>query len=429
MLRDILNTFWTKIASAIITLCILIITTQYLGADGRGLVSLISSCIGIIVIVAGFVGGPAIVYLVSKKKLQYLLLPVFVWTVVVSFIGSATVWFFQIIPPSYILPIAILSIASSVYLANFYVLVGKQVIRVNNLIYLFQWIVNLTALGLLFILLNQPSVESALLALFLSNIFSLVLTFYELKKITKLTPFDLNEQIIVIKSLVSLSLFAQAATVMWYLNYRLGIFGLNMFSGLFDVGIYSVAVNLAEFILLASQSIALVGYSRISNTDNREYTRDITIKLTKVGFLITLCITIILLLLPPQVYGMVFGSDFSSVPGVLLTMSPGIVAFGTSIIIFNYFAGVGKNQVNAFAAFVGLLSNIFLCYLLIPVYGLYGAGITSSVSFILMSAVLFLIFLRDTKTRYNEFIIKMVDIDYFCSQFSRLAGSYKERKI
>lgn len=342
MFREIFNTLWTKIASAVIALCILILTTQYLGASGRGLVSLISSSIGIIGIFAGFIGGPAVVYFASKKKLPYLLLPIYGWTFFVSCLGSGIVWFFHMIPASFILPLAILSIASSVYIANFYVLVGKQEVRINNIIYLFQWLVNLAALGVFFILLHQTSVEFAVIAIFISNIFSLTLTFYQLKQITKLTPFVLAEQIDVIKGLISFSFFAQSAAVMYYLNYRLGIFVLNIFSGLAAVGIYSVGVNIADFILLASQSIALVEYSRISNTDNRKYARDITIKLTKFGFLLTLCITLILLLSPSAVYGIVFGRDFSSVPGVLLTMSPGIIAFGTSVIIFNYFAGVGK---------------------------------------------------------------------------------------
>jgi O-antigen/teichoic acid export membrane protein len=420
MFRDILNTLWTKIASAIVALCILILTTQYLGADGRGLVSLISSCVGIIVMCAGFVGGPAVVYFASKKKLQYLLLPIYGWAVVVTILGSGIVWFFQIIPPNYILPLAILSIASSVYSANFYILVGHQKVRVNNVIYLFQWIVNLTALGFFFVLLNQPSVEFAVIAIFISNIFSLVFTFYELKQFSKLTPFASTEQIIAIKSLVSFSFFAQAAAMMCYLNYRIGIFALNIFSGLSAVGIYSVGVNLAEFILLASQSIALVGYSRISNTDNHEYSRDITIKLTKVGFLLTICLTVILLLLPPVIYGIVFGRDFSLVPAVLLTMSPGIIAFGSSIIIFNYFAGIGKNSVNAFAAFVGLLSNILSSFLFIPIYGSYGAGITTSISFILMSGILIWTFLRESNSRFEELIIKKDDIEYFFNNFWEL---------
>jgi O-antigen/teichoic acid export membrane protein len=426
MLREILNTVWTKIASAIIALCILILTTQYLGPGGRGLVSLISSSIGIIGIFAGFVGGPAIIFLASKQKLEYLILPIYGWAFVVSILGSGVVWYFQIIPPIYILPIAILSFASSVYIANFYVLVGRQKVRVDNLIYLFQWAVYFTVLALFFIILKQPTVEFAVIALFISNICSLLLTFYELKKIAKLIPFVLNEQIAVIRSLVSYSFFAQAAAIMYFLNYRLGIFTLNIFSGLSAVGIYSVGVNIAEFILLASQSIALVEYSRISNTDNLEYAREITIKLTKIGFLLTLCMTLILLVLPTTVYAMVFGRDFSSIPMVLMTMSPGIIAFGSSIIIFNYFAGVGKNRVNAVAAFVGLISNIILCYLLIPVFGLYGAGITASVSFILMSGVLTGLFLRETNTKFGELIIKKGDIDYLFLKLKDLTSPQKD---
>jgi O-antigen/teichoic acid export membrane protein len=420
MFRVILNTLWSKIASAVIALGILILTTQYLGAEGRGLVSLIISSIGTIVLFAGFIGGPAVIYLASKKKIPYLLLPIYGWTVIISIVGTATVWFFQLIPSLYILPLAILSIASSVYIANFYVLVGRQKVQINNIIYLFQWVVNLAALAFFFILLNEPNVEFAIFAIFISNLFGLFLTFFELKKITKLTPFRLSEQIAVIKSLVSFSFFAQAAAVMYYLNYRLGIFILTNFSGLSAVGIYSVGVNLAEFILLGSQSIALVEYSRISNMNDREYAKSITIKLAKFGFLLTLGLTVLLLSLPSTVYVIVFGKDFSSVPSVLFAMSPGIIAFGTSIIIFNYFAGIGKNRVNAIAALAGLISNILFCYLLIPGFGPVGAGITASISFILMSGILIGIFLRETNTSFKELIIRKKDFEYLTIKFREL---------
>jgi O-antigen/teichoic acid export membrane protein len=417
MFREILNTLWTKIASAIIALCILILTTQYLGAEGRGLVSLISSSIGIIVIFVGFVGGPAVIYFAAKNKTQYLLIPIYGWAVIVTIVGSGAAWFFHVLPADYILPLAILSLISSIYIANFYILVGNRKIRINNFIYFFQWIVNLITLVFFFVVLKQPTVGFVVVALFISGICGLTLTLFELKKITPLTPIDWSAQITVMKSLVSFSFFAQAAAVMYYLNYRLGIFVLASFSGLSAVGIFSVGVNLAEFILLGSQSIALVEYSRISNTNDREYAKNITIKLAKVGFLLTLGLTVFLLCLPPEVYGIVFGSDFSSVPSILFAMSPGIVAFGTSIIIFNYFAGIGKNQVNAIAAFTGLGANILFCYLLIPVYGSVGAGITASISFILMSGILIGVFLKETNTSLKEFIIRKTDIEYLFTKF------------
>jgi len=417
MFREILNTLWTKIASAIIALGILILTTQYLGAEGRGLVSLISSSIGIIVIFAGFVGGPALIYFAAKNKTQYLLIPIYGWAVIVTIVGSGVAWFFHVLPADYILPLAILSLISSIYIANFYILVGNRKIRINNFIYFFQWIINLITLVFFFVVLKQPKVGFVVVALFISGICGLALTLFELKKITTLAPVDWSAQITVMKSLVSFSFFAQAAAVMYYLNYRLGIFVLASFSGLSAVGIFSVGVNLAEFILLGSQSIALVEYSRISNTNDREYAKNITIKLAKVGFLLTLCLTVFLLCLPPEVYGIVFGSDFSSVPSILFAMSPGIVAFGTSIIIFNYFAGIGKNQVNAIAAFTGLGANILFCYLLIPVYGSVGAGITASISFILMSGILIGVFLKETNTSLKEFIIRKTDIEYLFTKF------------
>lgn len=406
MLSEILNTMWTKIASAVIALLILILTTQFLGADGRGLVSLIYSSIGIIGIFAGFVGGPAVIYLAAKKNIQYLILPIYSWTFFIAILGAGVLWILRLVPNIYILPIAILSVTAFIFMMNLYLLVGHRKVLVNNNIYLFQWIANLLVLGCFFIVLNQPHVEYVVIALFISNICGLTLTFNELKKIADPAPFQWSEEIEVIRSLVSFSFYAQAALVMYYLYFRLGIFLLNTYSGLFATGIYSVGVNIAEFILLASQSIALVAYSRISNTTDREYCKNITIRLAKIGFFLTLGITILIILLPSWIYTLIFGKDFVAVPGIIMCMGPGIVAFGLSIIILNYFSGIGKYKVTVVAAGLGLCVNIVFCYLLIPVFGMYGAGFAASLSYIIMSAALLGFFIRETGTKINEF--------YFC---------------
>ena len=293
MFREILNTIWTKIASAVIALLILILTTQYLGADGRGLVSLIYSSIGIIGIVAGFVGGPAVIYLASKEKMLLLIPPIYAWTTLIALTGAGVVWYLRIVPDSYILPIALLAITSSVFVVNLYLLVGSGKVRVNNKIYLVQWIVNLIVLGYFFTIIHQPYVEYVVIALFLSNIGGIALTGYELRKIAGPTRFLWSEEREVIRSLVSISFYAQAALVMYYLYFRLGIFLLNYSSGLSATGVYSVGVNIAEFILLASQSIALVAYSRISHKNDYENAKKITITLTKFSFLVTFGITFI----------------------------------------------------------------------------------------------------------------------------------------
>ena len=420
MFREILNTIGTKIASAVIALLILILTTQFLGADGRGLVSLIYSSIGIIGIFAGFVGGPALVYLAAKEKTQYLILPIYVWSFVISLIGALVIVLLRIIPIFYFIPVLILSVTSSVYLANLYILVGQKRIVSQNYIYLFQWFMNFFILGIFFTGFNLISVDYVILALFTSNSFGLLLTFKELKMTKNLTQFDWSEENDVIRTIVKYSFFAQAAAVMYYLYYRFGLFMLNYYSGLFSVGVYSVGVNLSDFILLASQSIALVVYSRVSNITDVEYSKRITIQLAKFSFLIVLGISMLMVILPAWLYSLVFGSDFSSVQSILITISPGIIAFGTTIVIFNYFAGIGKNHINAGAVFVGLCVNIGLSYLLIPVYGVYGAGISASISYIFTSLILIGLFLRETNLHVGDFYLRKEDITYLFFKIEEL---------
>lgn len=424
MFREILNTIGTKIASAVIALLILVLTTQVLGAAGRGLVSLIYSSIGIIGIFAGFVGGPAVIFLASKHKLSQLLFPIYIWIFLVATIGSALISYLQILPAIYTIPVGVLAITSSVFVVHLYLLVGLRKVRENNRIYLIQWIINFSILVIFFSVFHQFDVWSVVLSLFISNIIGIIMTFSELYQFSDDGFINFKEEFSVIRSIISVSFFAQAAAIMYYLYYRLGIFSLNFFSGLFAVGIYSVGINIAEFILLASQSLALVGYSRISNTNDSEYAKKITIILTKFGFMITAGITLIMLVIPPWMYGLVFGKDFVTVPQVLITMSPGIVAFGTCIIIFNYFAGVGKNTFNAAAAFAGFCSNVLLCYLLVPEFGVTGAGISSSISFILMSGILIGVFFVETQTKIGDLMIRGEDFNFLWGKFKETYSTH-----
>jgi hypothetical protein len=46
-----------------------------------------------------------------------------------------------------------------------------------------------------------------------------------------------------------------------------------------------------------------------------------------------------------------------------------------------------------------------------------GAGITASISFILMSGILIGVFLKETNTSFKEFIIRKTDIEYLFTKF------------
>jgi len=427
MFKTILNTLGTKIISSLIGFLILILTTQYLGADGRGLISLLGTSVGLILIFSGFIGGSSLVYLTSRHDISYLLIPSYFWAVLIAVTGTITFAIFHVIPESIVLPTFILSTLSVVGNVNLMILIGKEKITLNNTISLIQVITNFLTLLFFFLVLNQLSVSYYIYSMYITNIIAIFLGFYGIRKYFNGFPTNPRKAWTVVKSMLNYGFLAQIGNVIQYLNYRMSYFILNVYSGLGAVGIYSVGVTLSETVWLISGSIALVEYSKISNIRDEDYAKKLTVKLSKVSFLATLCVVMALVCVPPDWFRLILGKDFSTVYGVILTMSAGICSFGLTVIISHFFAGKGKYQINAIAAGIGLIGTIIFSYLLIPPYGYIGAGITASISYLLTSLFLIWIFKRETHISIKDLSPSMNDLTEIIHELRKIFPLKKEQ--
>ena len=122
MFKKILNTFIVKILAAICSLFLLILTTQYLGAAGRGLISILTASIGMFSLVSGFIGGTALVYLIPKYKSRTFLKQViffsYLWIILVSSSGVFILYLTGFIPQYLFKHLFVLSILSSIFITN-----------------------------------------------------------------------------------------------------------------------------------------------------------------------------------------------------------------------------------------------------------------------------------------------------------------------
>ncbi|MCF8296825.1 MAG: hypothetical protein K9J13_04700, partial [Saprospiraceae bacterium] len=64
----------------------------------------------------------------------------------------------------------------------------------------------------------------------------------------------------------------------------------------------------------------------------------------------------------------------------------------------------------------GFVFTLVLGIILIPKYGIIGAGITASVAYSVSSIFAFIMFVVITKTKLNKFFITKVDFDFIISE-------------
>jgi len=112
----------------------------------------------------------------------------------------------------------------------------------------------------------------------------------------------------------------------------------------------------------------------------------------------------ILLVLPDSLFAFIFGEEFGSIRTVLFSLSLGVIFLSIFTIINHYFSGIGKNKPNIIGSFIGNIVVISSCLMLIPIWGNIGAGIATSVTFLVILAYIVYRFMRHTKTTFTELI-------------------------
>jgi O-antigen/teichoic acid export membrane protein len=196
-------------------------------------------------------------------------------------------------------------------------------------------------------------------------------------------------------------------------NKRFSYYFIKYFTGLNALGIFTAGVQLTEGLRVIGQSISLVQFSAISNTDDEKYARRLTIKLMKFSVLLTLTAVVVLIVLPESVYTWLFSKDFAGVKVVILALSPGVLALAANNIFSHYFSGLGNPRINLWSNVVGFIITIAFALILIPRYGIAGAAVTTSLSYISSVVYQYVIFYRRTKTPFNEWIPRLSDLKDF----------------
>ena len=148
---------------------------------------------------------------------------------------------------------------------------------------------------------------------------------------------------------------------------------------------------------VAVVAVAVVSYARSAGLGEVGATTEIA---AIVAFLLG-----VILLLPESFFVFVFGQGFAGVKIVMLTLAAGIALLSVSIVISPYFSGTGRPWVNTVGAAIGLVFTLLLSFLLVPSYGITGAGISASVAYAVSTVFQLVVFVRVAGIKASDFLI------------------------
>ena len=153
-----------------------------------------------------------------------------------------------------------------------------------------------------------------------------------------------------------------------------------------------------------------------------EYARDLTLVLIKGVFVITLLLLTIMVLLPQRVYIFLFGAGFAGARVVVLILAPGMLFTSVTMIISHYFSGIGLPRYSMYGSAAGLVLTVSIGFILIPILGINGAALTTTLSYLVGMCYLIFAFVRKTGIGYSDFMIRKTDFKQLRLAFHQKDG-------
>lgn len=187
--------------------------------------------------------------------------------------------------------------------------------------------------------------------------------------------------------------------VLQIINSRIDIFLLGLWKSNTEVGIYNVAVRLADFItmsLLVVNTVIAPAISRLYHSGEKEKLQRLLSGSAKVALFISLPVITILVFGGKWVLS-IFGDEFVQgyIPMLIVIAAQAFnVVCGSS----GYVLMMTGNEKFAFISLlVSCVLNIVLNILFIPLWGMYGTALSVAASIVVWNALMFFFAYKQTK--------------------------------
>lgn len=411
MIKTISNTTFTIGAISVLNFVLITLVSNFLFKEGVAEMGLIVLGISFIVMINNLVGGSSLVYLASRESLFTLLIVSYSWAVVSSLLMGMILFIFNLVPYEYLFWVILIGFLECLFSIHNQIYIGKEDMKSHNSLKLFHKIIQI----ILFVLIGI-TIRNFIISLLISYVFMLIFSFYKMIQIND--SYKVNEPKNVFKKAFNYGFQIQSSNIIQLINYRFLYYIIEKTMG--DVlGIFIVAVQLAESLWIPSKALAIIQYGKVANEKSEEFKKSLSFKFMKISFLATLILTIILLLLPDSFILFVFGKSITGTKPIILALSMGILAISVAQSFSHYLSGKGLYHYLFKASVIGLITLLVSSMLMFTKYQLIGAGLATSLSYLASTLYLGRSFIKESSSTLKDFVISKADIVNIKSLFTK----------
>ena len=410
MFKKILGTGAARAVNVLTQLATLIMGTKFLGAAEWGKAFIAQTDITFLLIGIELIAGSGLVYFAPRKKLATLMKISYGWIVIVmlaylllfSILHLFPGFYHTIVPEGYAWLVLLMTFIYSLHEFNLNHYLGKEKVATYNWLFLIQILTQVSMMAVSIFALDVRTAKALLYSQLsgysLATLIGWVLLFPTLRKEGK-EPLKSS-----FKELFHYGAFMQLSTLVSTLNKRLSLYLLKNNCSEQQIGVYALGTQVTEGVNIIGQSIGLVEFSALSNTEQKQRASVLTMRFMKLSVLLTFTALLIICLLPTAFYEWLFSGEFAGIRPVILLMSPGIVFFSAHTVLFNYFSGTGKPKYNLYASLIGLGVTLISAFILIPALGILGAAITTTLTYTALFVYQWIVFHKQTGSRLVQLI-------------------------
>lgn len=418
--RNIAGTILVQIPNYLFGIIAGIFLTRQLGPESKGVHTLLTTNISLMVMFLGIDIPGAIQFFISNKRIDEKYLTGI--TIYLFLIGSLIVFFLLFIIPDTNNLLLQSGFDTFFFKCYFFIaffinnlnsmisgfLQGYHRFNIINKVSLINAILNLVTFSLLYFLAKSEVINAGLMEVLTLSIFILlvnfILLFFFYRKLIEL-KLDFRIKKEQWKILLGFIIPAYISILINFFNYRLTIWLVNYHEGNEQLGYFSLALNFAQMLLMVTLAINTVLFPYFaSKSELNVLIRNFKLAF-KINMIISFGITIFILLFSPYLIPLFYTEQFN--PSIEPVQ---IIIIGTFFCsmsqMFGYFFGArGKNWINSSIYLIALLTiGLLGNYWLIQI-GMNGAAYASSISYIVMFILFYIMFRLHYKVSFFSMFV------------------------
>ena len=435
MIKKIFGAFGTRLLNVLVGFATLWFGTNFLGREAWGIGATVIVDVSLLLIAVELLSGSGLIYFTPRKPFATIFKLSYIWIFSVTTVISLILYtlysllpdiYHAFIPEGYGIHIVSMAFLYSFHNFNMNVLLGKERVGMQNILFIIQFMTQIISMIVNIFILDIRTADAFIFSMISGYLVASVVGFF------CIMPYFVNQGqsakdnsrseslVETMKEMLNFGSIAQLSNLVTMINRRISYIVIKNIFGDAEVGVYTSGTQVSEATKLIGHSIALVQFSSISNMDDNDKAADVTVKLLKLACIMTALCMFVICLVPRSIFAWIFTEEFSEIKDVMISLSPGMVFMAADMIFSHYFSGVNKVKYNLYGTFVGLGITIVSIATLIPLYGIVGAGISMSLTYLGTILYKWLIFKKITKVRTIQLLPTLNDLKILIESLRQL---------